>query len=135
MLLKIASTICDIMKTTADRVAHVVATFKDEHTGASAATLAAAIGCSSSAISQWIAGTTTNIKLDLLFKLADETQFEARWIATGEGPQRPDGDPRKRRLESIYDQLDERGRTAVLRVAEIELPYVTGATSNGKKSA
>lgn len=53
------------------------------HTPSSAAFV---LECSRPAIDQWILGSTKNIKNDLLFKFADLTGFEARWIATGEGP-------------------------------------------------
>lgn len=56
---------------------------RSRHTPSSAAH---AIGCKPQAISQWISGSTKNIKNELIFKFADVTGFEARWIATGEGP-------------------------------------------------
>jgi len=52
--------------------------------------VAVKIGCSREAILQWISGETKNIKNEYLFAFADLTGFEARWIATGEGPERTD---------------------------------------------
>lgn len=57
-----------------------------EHSGHSNTSAANLIGCKPQAISQWISGATKNIKNDLLFKFAEITGFEARWIVTGEGP-------------------------------------------------
>lgn len=56
--------------------------------GHTAASVAKLIAVSRSAVSQWIAGTTKDIKNDHLFALEDITGFSARWIATGQGPQR-----------------------------------------------
>lgn len=55
---------------------------KSGHTPSSAA---AKINCKPQAIYQWIHGPTKNIKNDLIFKLADITGFEARWITIGKG--------------------------------------------------
>jgi hypothetical protein len=63
------------------------------------------------------------------------TGFEARWIGTGTGPQKPDGDPRKQSLDRIYARLDERGKTAVMRVAEAESAYVVGDLDTRKTAA
>ncbi len=52
--------------------------------------IAAELHISASAIYQWIDGTTKNIKEDLLWKLADLTGFEARWLSQGTGPMRID---------------------------------------------
>ncbi len=57
---------------------------KSGHTPSSAAKT---IGCKPQAIFQWISGATDNIKNELLYRLADLTGFEARWIALGEGPE------------------------------------------------
>lgn len=58
---------------------------KSGHTPSS---VALEIDCEPQAISQWIHGPTKNIKNSLLFKLADLTGFEARWITLGHGPQK-----------------------------------------------
>jgi len=50
--------------------------------------IAAELHISASAIYQWLDGTTKNIKEDLLWKLADLTGFEARWLSQGTGPMR-----------------------------------------------
>jgi transcriptional regulator with XRE-family HTH domain len=69
--------------TLAERVQHIL-----DETGYSAAQIAKGIGCSREAVLQWANGATKNIKNELLFALADFTGFEARWIATGKGPER-----------------------------------------------
>ena len=100
------------------RIAHAI-----EQSGHTPASMARAIGCSAAAIYQWIKGDTKDIKNELLFALADASRFEARWIATGEGPVRPDDDADRKRLAEIYGTLDERGKAAVFRVAEAEAAY------------
>ena len=72
------------MKLLADRVKYAI--HESEQTPSS---VARKIGCTPAAVLQWISGDTKNIKNDLLFALADATGFEARWIGTGEGPERP----------------------------------------------
>lgn len=62
--------------------------FALEQSGHTPTTAAKKIGCKPQAISQWTSKPDTNIKNKLLFKFADLVGFEARWIATGEGPQR-----------------------------------------------
>ena len=126
------------MKTMPERIAHAIETYETEHK-AGAAAIAHKIECSPSAISQWVSGLTKNIKNDLLFKFADETRFEARWLATGDGPMRldggPEGDPQKHCLDLLYAALDQRGRAAVLRVAQSEREYVTPPPENQKSAA
>lgn len=61
--------------------------FALDKSGHTPTTAAKKIGCKPQAISQWISKPDTNIKNNLLFEFADLTGFEARWIATGEGPQ------------------------------------------------
>ena len=99
-----------------------------KESGHTPASMARVIGCSAAAIYQWIKGDTKNVKNELLFALADATRFEARWIATGEGPDRRPiaGDADK--LAAIYDALDDRGKAAVLRVAEAEMVYAVKTT-------
>lgn len=70
-------------ETLGERVKHAVV-----ESGLSAEQIGARIGCSREAISQWINGPTKNIKNELLFAFCDVTGFRARWIATGEGPER-----------------------------------------------
>ena len=75
-------------------------------------------------------GPTKNLKGEFLFALADLTGFEARWIATGKLPERTaDKDTRKAVLVALYEQADQRGKDAILRVAEAESSYsVEGET-------
>ena len=65
------------------RIAYVI-----EHSGHNPASMAKLLGCKPSAIYQWLSGSTKNIKEDLLWRLADITGFEARWISQGSGPRR-----------------------------------------------
>lgn len=66
-----------------ERVAYAI-----KASGLNAATAAKRIGVSRSTVSQWCSGSTKDIKNDYLFALEDVTGFSARWIATGQGPQR-----------------------------------------------
>ena len=108
------------MKLLADRVAHAIKA--SGHTPSSAAR---AIGCTPAAVLQWVSGKTKNIKNEFLFALADATGFEARWIGTGEGPDRTLAAMNHRINDLInnYAQCDERGKATVLTVAEREASY------------
>ena len=86
-----------------------------------------ATGITRSAISQWLSGDTITVKAEYLFLIADLTGFEARWLATGKGPQKSREDQRKQRLDQVYEKLDDRGKEAVLRVAESESDYIVSA--------
>lgn len=59
-----------------------------KHSGKTLQQLAAKLGCSHAAISQWKNGETpvANIKSGHLMGLADETGVELRWLLTGRGP-------------------------------------------------
>lgn len=109
----------EVMSTLSERVTKAI-----NESGYNASSAARAIGCSPEAVLQWMNGPTKNLKGEFLFALADLTGFEARWIATGELPERTtDKDQRKEKLNGLYDQADERGKTAILRVAELESTY------------
>lgn len=60
--------------------------------------LARRIGVSKQAISAMIAGTTKAPTADNVFRIAEATGYEARWIVTGKGPQT--------RQEAAMDRLD-----------------------------
>lgn len=69
------------LSTKSGRIAYIV-----EASGHNPAALAKQLGCAPAAVYQWIDGSTKNLKEHLLWKLADITGFEARWISLGEGP-------------------------------------------------
>lgn len=69
------------METQAERITKAI-----EGAGLNASTAARKLGLSPEAVLQWMSGTTKNIRPANLFLLADVTGYEARWIATGEGP-------------------------------------------------
>lgn len=116
--------------TKGQRIEHAIA--ESGHTPASMSRL---IDCTSAAIYQWISGQTKDLRNDLLFALADATGFNARWIATGNGPPRPQEDERARKLTDIFTALDERGKSAVFRVAESESTYNQDGPVTPKRSA
>lgn len=108
------------MNLLSQRIAHIL-----KETGLTASAIAHQIEISPSAVLQWESGQTKTIRPEHLFKLADITGFEPRWIGTGKGPER---DPlaanhRVKDLIDNYARLDERGRQHVLTVAEREASY------------
>lgn len=73
------------LKTKQERIEYVI-----RHAGHTPSSIAPLVGCKPSAIYQWLSGTTSNIKENLLWALEDVTGFSARWISTGEGLPRLD---------------------------------------------
>lgn len=69
------------LNTKAGRISFVI-----EKSGHNPASIAKLLGCKPAAVYQWINGSTKNLKEHLLWKLADKTEYEARWISQGEGP-------------------------------------------------
>jgi transcriptional regulator with XRE-family HTH domain len=71
------------LPTPAERIAFAI-----HRSGKKLEALAAAIGCSHAALSQWQTGATNvqNIKAGLLQAFADQTGVDVRWILSGEGP-------------------------------------------------
>lgn len=69
--------------TPAERIAFAI-----ERSGMTLVSIAAKIGCSHAALSQWQSGKTdaTHIKAGLLQAFADATNTDVRWLLTGKGP-------------------------------------------------
>lgn len=109
------------MSTRAERIAEAIAS-----TDLNDAEVARRIGCKSQAVSQWKSGTTKDLKNDHLFALADLTGFEARWIATGEGPKRKAETADEARLLENYRNAGTERRDIIRRVAEPPSSYRTG---------
>jgi transcriptional regulator with XRE-family HTH domain len=119
------------MSTLSERVTRAI-----KESGHSASSAARIIGCSPEAVIQWMNGPTKNLKGDFLFSLADLTGFEARWLATGKPPERSEGkDMRKEKLVGLYDKADQRGKDAILRVAELESSYGVKSDHPGEMAA
>lgn len=109
------------MDTLGKRIDHAIT-----ESGTSPASVAKACGITVQAVYAWMRDEVKNLQAENLFAVADITGFEARWIGTGEGPEKaPPGGSREKRLVEVYRNLDERGKTAVFRVAEAESAYVT----------
>jgi transcriptional regulator with XRE-family HTH domain len=106
------------MENLGSRIDHAIS-----QSGKSIAEVARACDVSVQAIYTWMRNGVKDLRNDNLFALADITGFEARWIGTGKGPRKTADDTRKATLDSIYAKLDERGKNAVLRVAEAEATY------------
>lgn len=103
-----------------DRVAYVL-----QHTGLGPEQLAAKIGVRRPAVDQRLTGSTKNLRMKNLFRLADVSGFSARWLATAEGPPRDVSptDAQEFALIDHYRHSDDRGRRTILRVAEEESHY------------
>lgn len=76
-----------------------------------------ALGISSEAVLQWASGKTKHIRPENLFAFADATGFEARWIGTGEGPERPlySRNPTVRHALAVMEQLPAPYQTQAVR--------------------
>ena len=106
------------MSTLGERVAHAINTAECEITAVSDA-----CGISVQAVYAWKRGEVKNLQGNNLFSLADLINFNARWIATGKGPERPYADEKEKALLDLYRACDERGRATVVRAAEFESSY------------
>lgn len=103
--------------------------FALDQSGFTPTSAAKAIGCKPQAISQWVSRPETNIKNHLLFKFADLTGFEARWIATGVGPQRKaevgEGiyvtDPKISRIAQTLLQAQQEGKEYIVEATQKDL--------------
>ncbi len=69
------------MKTTAERVEHMMKTLRIE----GQTEFGLLCGASRSTVNQWLSGRIKNIDPRYAFKLEDSSAFSARWIMLGEG--------------------------------------------------
>lgn len=83
-----------------------------------AADLAAACGVTVQAVYKWLKDPAMNLKNEHLFAIADRLGFEARWIATGKGPERNRLDESEKTLLECYRAAREPEKTAIHQVAE-----------------
>ncbi len=97
----------------AKRIQHAIA-----QSGASQVAIAKKCGISSSAVSQWVHGATSNLKAAHAFHIADVTGFSARWLALNEGPQK-EQNVAPQALDSVADG-SERLEEIVLLLQRIE---------------
>lgn len=78
--------------------------------------VADACGVTPGAVSQWMAGSTNNLKFTSLYGLSDITGFSARWIALEEGPEKSADLPgvqlasHEAALLDIYRDLSDRDK-------------------------
>jgi transcriptional regulator with XRE-family HTH domain len=116
MFNKLAFTIF-VMTTLESRVARAIS-----ESGAEVRQIANACGVSVQAVYAWLRGDVKNMRNETLFAFADVTGFEARWIGTGDGPEKSPAAANHRIGELIanYSRCDERGKATVLTVAERE---------------
>lgn len=104
-----------------ERIKHAMQT-----AGITRAQVAAGCGVTVQAVYKWHADPSINLKSEHLFQLADMTGFNARWIATGRGPERGQ-DGQETGLLTHYRQASAEAQQAILRVAE---SLSTGYKSN-----
>jgi transcriptional regulator with XRE-family HTH domain len=93
--------------------------------------IAAAVGVSVQSVYAWRNGKVKDLRNDNLFALADATGFEARWIGTGDGPERSLAatNHRIKDLMMNYAKCDERGKDNLLLASEREAAYSTKDTA------
>jgi HTH-type transcriptional regulator, cell division transcriptional repressor len=90
-----------------------------EELGLSKAELARRAKVSDSAVGQWERGDTKNLKLDVLFAVADTLKITARELATGE-PERPADLPADEiELLQKYRQASPRWKLSLRLLAEV----------------
>lgn len=90
-------------------------------------------GASKSAVSQW-ENEDTKPTIDNLMALQARLGFSIDWLLTGVVAA-CGGDARSQALADLFAHLDERGQTAVLRVAEAESSYILKPEVLHKRSA
>ena len=110
------------LTTKAGRIGFVI-----KQCGHSPASIASLLGCKPAAVYQWLDGSTKNLKEHLLWKLADITGYEARWISQGEGASKLD-----KSLKHAHDVLmamqPEDRYTAVRLIDTLAEPRETNGT-------
>lgn len=120
------------LATLGGRVAHAVqaSTYPIE-------SIAARMGISKQAIYQWIDGRTKNIRNEHLFPFADITGFSPRWIATGDGPQRPPryDDHRVRHILKVMEALPDYAIDGAVKEVDTIAELINQAQSAAAKKA
>lgn len=99
------------LKTKTGRLAHVI-----ETSGQTPASMARLLGCEPAAVYQWLNGSTKNLKEEYLWKLADISGFEARWISLGEGA--PKKDIAIRHAETVLTAMEPEARYIAIRLID-----------------
>ncbi len=85
---------------------------------------------SKSAVSQWKSGRTKPTPANI-FKIADQTGYSARWLATGEGPKQvKDENEDARNLYRAYIEATETARQIV--DVALQIRKVEGRRGNGE---
>lgn len=120
--------ICKIVcmtKTLGERIARAIT-----EANLNSRTVSARCGVSVQAVYAWQRGDINNLRAEHLFSLSDLTGFNARWIATGEGPQISSYSTRYigqvvRIMESLPDVVQAEASAAVERVASFAAALTT----------
>ena len=106
--------------------------------------VAQACGVTPGAVSQWMAGSTNNLKFASLYGLSDVTGFSARWIALEEGPERLADLPgvqlasHEAALLDIYRDLSSRDKEMLFGIIRgmksVDIPPPTSHGKQGSKA-
>lgn len=100
--------------------------------------LANLAGCTKGAVNQWLKASSMDSVMspEYAYRLADQTDYEPRWLMVGEGPEKKSGlNQKEKALLDLYRATDSRGQSTILRAAEQESTYVIGGGGDAKKSA
>lgn len=108
----------DRSDTPAQRVARAIA-----QSGRKLEDLAGELGCTHATLSQWQRGTTNvcNAKADLLYRFAELTGTDVRWLLTGDGPamSRYSLTPQAQRVSVALRAMERREPAMVERVVRM----------------
>lgn len=86
-----------------------------------------------SAVNQWKGSKPgATMKPEPAYAIADATDYEPRWLMIGEGPEKKQGDKRKIALSTLFDKADEKGKTMIFRVAEMQ--QLTEEEASGERN-
>ena len=71
--------------------------------------IATECGVSNASVSQWISGESKSMKPENLYALAEATGFNPKWLAIGEGPERPVQVVEAERTPELHKYMEQIG--------------------------
>lgn len=98
--------------------------------GQTLAVVAKAVGVSGAAVQQWEAGSSKNIKLANLVRLAEHFKVSIRWLVSGEGSRQPEeaGTEFESQVLALFRLLGPDGQHAAL--SHLNWMVANDSTSN-----